>query len=156
MIDDDQDVVQIGSPAGTYPPLFDVVVGWTSRLFSPYRALYGMRLCSVLMCAALLASALASARSLGRTRVAVGGVVLAVTPMTLFLAGSINPNGLDIAAAIATFAVLLDLLTRRGAPATRLLVRAVVVASCFVAASTAEPAVLRAGHRGRHGGGADA
>ena len=93
-----------------------------------------MRLCSVLMSAALLASALASARSLGRTRLAVGEVVLAITPMTLFLAGSVNPNGLEIAASIATFVVLLDLLTRRGPPPTRLLVRAVVVASCFVAA----------------------
>ena len=139
VIDDDQAIVQIGSPAGTYPPLFYAAVGWTSRLLSPYRAIYGMRLCSVLMCAALLASALASARSLGRTRLAVGGVVLAVTPMTLFLAGSVNPNGLEIAASIATFVVLLDLLTRRGAPPTRLLVRALVVASCFVAARPLSP-----------------
>ncbi len=139
VIDDDEAVVQIGSPAGTYPPLFYAAVGWTSRLFSPYRALYAMRLCSVLMCAAILASALASARSLGRTRLAVGGVVLAVTPMTLFLAGSINPNGLEIAAAIATLVVFLDLLTRRGPPSTRLLVRAVVVASCFVAARPLSP-----------------
>ncbi len=151
------DVVEIGSPVGDYPPLFYALTGWPSRLFEPKWALYAMRLCSVLVGAALLASALSSARSLGRWRagaevvgdsegvengsgatrsggLGVIGVTLALTPMCLFLIGSVNPNGIEIAAAITTFAAVLDLATRRGAPPGRLLVRVVVASTFFVTA----------------------
>ncbi len=127
------------SPAGWYPPLYYIAVGWPGRLLSPYRALYAMRLCSVAIGAALLASAMASAFRLARSKFVVVGVALAATPTALFLIGSINPNGFEIAAGIATWVTVLDLLTRRGPPSPRLIVRVTVVSACMLLARPLSP-----------------
>ncbi len=70
-----------------------------------------MRLCSVLVGAALLASGLASAREATSGRFTVAGAALAATPMAFFLIGSINPSGFEIAAAFATWLAWLELLS---------------------------------------------
>jgi hypothetical protein len=72
---------------------------------------------------------------LGRGLV-IGGVALAVTPMTFFLMGSINPNGLEIVAALCFWLSLLNLLTESGRAPGRLL--APLVASAVLLA-TARP-----------------
>jgi hypothetical protein len=137
----DRTIVPATTEAGTYPPLFYVVVGWPSRLLSPFRALYAMRVCSVLVCAALLASALLSAMRLGRGLV-IAGVALAVTPMTLFLIGSINPNGLEIAAALCLWLSWLNLLEEAGPAPGRLLARLVASAILLAAARPLSPLYL--------------
>jgi hypothetical protein len=141
---------------GAYPPTYYLLVGWPSRFLEPRIAVYAMRACSVLVAAALLASGLASARAFrrvpsrsGRARVAgvaVAGAALAVTPITLFLVGSVNPNGFEIAAAFCVWLSLLDLMGRvlepGERPSTRLLVR--VALSCALLAGTRplSPAML--------------
>jgi hypothetical protein len=132
-------MVEAPSYTGTYPPLYYALVGWPSRLLSPYRALYAMRLCSVLASAALLASAFASLRRLAPGGAGVTAVALSVTPIVLFLMGSINPSGFEIAAALATWAALLDLLRRRGPVSIRLTTRVVVATTCFAAARPLSP-----------------
>ena len=135
----DGNIVGVGSPAGTYPPLYYILVGWPSRMLSPYRALYAMRACSVLLGALLLASATASASALARRPVVTLGVGLALTPTALFLIGSVNPNGFEVAAAVATWVTLLDVLTRPGGPTPRLLARAAVASVCFLLARPISP-----------------
>ncbi|MBX3287335.1 MAG: DUF2142 domain-containing protein [Actinobacteria bacterium] len=66
--------------------------------------MYLMRLLSIVPVAALLASAARSLREGGRDRLAALGLVVAVTPMVLYLAASTNPSGLETAAAIAAWA----------------------------------------------------
>ena len=47
-----------------------------------------------------------------RPGLALAGVLVAVTPMTLFLAGSVNPSGFEIATGIALWAHVLAVARR--------------------------------------------
>ncbi|MGZ4785081.1 MAG: DUF2142 domain-containing protein [Acidimicrobiales bacterium] len=135
-----------------YPPTYYLLVGWPSRFLDPEVAVYAMRACSVLVAAALLASGLASARAIRRVPsesghrrvagVAVAGAALAVTPITLFLVGSVNPNGFEIAAGFCVWLSALDLLGRRDRPPTRLIVRFVLSAALLGGARPLSPAML--------------
>jgi len=135
----DTTLVAAPSYTGTYPPLYYALVGWPSLVLSPYRALYAMRLCSVLASAALLASAFASVRRLAPGGAGMAAVALSVTPIVVFLMGSINPSGFEIAAALATWASVLDLLRRRGPVSARLAARVVIATTCFAAARPLSP-----------------
>ncbi len=121
--------------AGAYPPLYYLLVGWPSRLLAPQPAIYAMRMIGALLAAALLASGLASATQIGRRRLVVTGAALALTPMALYLAGVVNPNGLEIAGAFCLWLAALDLLScaDRSARAPARLVGRVVVAAAVVA-----------------------
>lgn len=146
------DLVTWETYVGAYPPTYYLLVGWPSRFLEPRMAVYAMRACSVLVAAALLASGLASARSFrsspngsGHRRVAgvaVAGAALAVTPITLFLVGSVNPNGFEIAAAFCVWLSALDLLGRQGRPPTRLLVRVALSAALLAGTRPLSPAML--------------
>jgi len=93
-----------------------------------------MRTMSVLACAALLASACASALHRPRRRIAIAGVLVAATPMTWYLGGTVNPNGTEIAAAIALWATVLPLaLADSGESDGRLVARAGVALTLLVA-----------------------
>lgn len=91
---------------GRYPPTFYGLVGWPTLFDTGTTGIYLMRFINVAVCAALLATALACAREARRFRLAALGVALAATPQVFFLAGSVNPNGLEIAAAICLWTVL--------------------------------------------------
>ena len=70
-----------------------------------------MRVLNALAFSALVASAFASALHRRRRSWALAGVAIATTPMAWYLGGTINPNGTEIAAAIALWATLLALAT---------------------------------------------
>jgi hypothetical protein len=89
------------SYVGTYTPVYYALVGWPTRQADPYVGLYGMRAASSALTAALLASALVSARGVGRRPLLYAGFALALTPASLFLAGVVNPSGPEIAGALA-------------------------------------------------------
>jgi hypothetical protein len=57
------------------------------------------------------------------------GVILAATPMTFFLAGSVNPNGLEIASAICFWTTFGVALTLRERPVSRSLYLAVLISA---------------------------
>ena len=96
-----------GSSAGRYPPLFYGLVGWGGRLWDGPSGVHAMRLASAALCGALVASAVwALARVVDR-RLALAGVLVAWVPTAAFLAGSVNPNGFEVAAAVATWAAVL-------------------------------------------------
>ena len=84
-------------PNGTYQPAAYFAPASLVRLgASATSALLFGRLAIVLACASLLLLALRALGSQG-----VSGLLLAWTPMTAFLAGMLNPSGLEIFAAIA-------------------------------------------------------
>jgi hypothetical protein len=86
-----------------YPPLYYSIVGLPSLLGVGEVELYLMRLVSALLSSAFVALAVATAVAWSRHRVVVVGVVVATTPMVLFLGGVVNPAGLETSAAIATW-----------------------------------------------------
>ena len=101
-----------------------------------------MRFVSALVCAALLASGLTSALAVGRGRVLMATAVLGVTPLALSLAGSINPNGVEIAAAFCVWLSLLALGTGSAPIAPRLIVRAAVASVVLAMARPLSPLIL--------------
>lgn len=89
--------------AGNYNPLYYLVVGLPSRILSGEPALYGMRILSGLMSSAFLTVALLAAARLRRSSWPIVASVVALTPMVLYLSGSINPNSLEIVTTAAFF-----------------------------------------------------
>jgi len=144
-IGSDSTLAPATTEAGAYPPLYYVLVGWPSRLLAPQPAVYAMRMIGALLAAALLASGMTSATQIGRRRLVVTGAALALTPMAIYLAGVVNPNGLEIAGAFCLWLAALDLLARADrterAP-TRLVVRVVVAAVVVASMRPLSPAFL--------------
>lgn len=98
---------------GAYNPIYYYLVGWPTLLTDHGEVgVYGMRIASALLCSALLAWAFQAALSSRRRRWIPLGLMVAAGPMVLYLAGSVNPNGLEIASAAALWAALLRLLER--------------------------------------------
>ncbi len=86
-------------------PAYYLVVGIPTLFSTPGAGqIHLMRFVSVLLASALLASAFATARSARERPLAVAGLLVALTPSVLFLAASVNPSGLEIAAAIGVWA----------------------------------------------------
>jgi hypothetical protein len=91
--------LQVESAVATYDPLPSVVPGLATLVvtWSAIASLRAARIAGVLLALALLALGLACGRD-SWTRV---GVCLALTPGTLFVLASVNPNSLEIAGAVA-------------------------------------------------------
>jgi hypothetical protein len=95
--------------AGLYNPLYYVAVGWPSLLFHDTAGIYAMRVVSALLTALFLALAFAITSTLPQRRLAMLSYALAVTPMLLFLGGTVNPNSLEAAATLAVFVAMLSI-----------------------------------------------
>jgi predicted membrane protein DUF2142 len=128
-----------GTTAGAYPPAYYALVGWPSRFLSVRAALYSMRIVSALLCAALFASGLVSARKASSGPLIFAGAALAITPTTLFLGSSINPNGAEIAAAFCVWTSLLAVCASPAAVSRRLLLRLTVASVLLVSLRTLSP-----------------
>lgn len=106
---DSEKIVQATTAAGRYHPAYYLATGWPSLLVDGPKGLYLMRFVSALLCSALLASAVVTAAEWRRRSLAVLGVLAAATPMTLYVAGMVNPSGGEIAAGILVWTALLSL-----------------------------------------------
>lgn len=107
---DPERTVDSATMAGKYNPLYYAVVGLPTLLPPGDGVLYLMRLVSAGLCAFLLAlgfRAVAQTPAPAWTVLGVGG---ALTPMVVFLCSSVNPAGVEIAAAFALWAQMLTLL----------------------------------------------
>jgi hypothetical protein len=105
------------TPTGTYQPLPYLLPALVSRVDAdPNRLAHAMRAARALLALALLATALLVLWVPGARGLPALGVLVATTPMVLFLVSTLNPSGLEIAAAIAFFACLLRLARGERAP----------------------------------------
>lgn len=87
--------------AGRHPPAYYVAVGAASRPYPPGSgSVYLMRLLGVLVTGAFVASAVVALRRVAAPRLAAVGLLVAITPMVLFVSGVVNPSALEIASAI--------------------------------------------------------
>lgn len=94
---------------GRYPPLYYVLVGLPTLLFVSVKGIYGARLMSAALSAAMLALAVVSVRRCRGRPLLGAGLSLAATPMVLYLAGVINPSGLEVSSAISGWAAAMAL-----------------------------------------------
>jgi hypothetical protein len=101
---------RLGTLVATYAPFPYVVPGLAARLgSSPFAGLRLGRLAAATLCLALLALAAALAWDPVSGVTSLLGVVVATTPMVVFLSATVNPSGLEIASAIAFVTALLRL-----------------------------------------------
>jgi hypothetical protein len=93
----------VGSSAGEYPPALHILTGWPTLLAGGLKSLYFMRFANALVCAAMLTIAIRSAALLPAARIVLVGVALAVTPMVLFVSGTVNSSGVAATAGVAAW-----------------------------------------------------
>lgn len=125
---EEQEVI---TAAGRYPPLYYLAVGLPTAIFPSSTGVYLARLVSGAICALLLAWAFSCASARKGSRLPVLGVLLAVTPMVLYLGGSVNPNGVEISAAVSLWVAAL-VIVLDDHPERRVLAQAGVSASILV------------------------
>ncbi len=94
------------STAAVYPPLWYALVGGGARLIDQATSQRVYRAVAGLLCAVLVAAAFAVARR-SRSRRFAPLLLLALPPMALFLAGTVNPNGFEIAAFVLLWGLCL-------------------------------------------------
>lgn len=117
--------VELGAASGTstfntwvgaYNPLYYYLVGWPSLIFDGSAGIYAMRIASALLGSLFIAFAFQAAMAGIRSRWMPLGIAFAAAPMTVYLLGAVNPNGAEIAAAVALWATLPRLLDSFGGP----------------------------------------
>ncbi len=85
------------STATNYPPLFHFLAGLPSLLFSGLSGAYVMRVWMAVICSGLLALSGAVLFHRYKSSFVLLGWGISITPMTLFLSGTVNPSGLATA-----------------------------------------------------------
>lgn len=85
---------------GRYPPAYSLLVGWPTLLSNAPATLYAVRLLGLLLAAGLVGSAVAMALRRRRPMLAAATAVVA-TPMAITTVVAVNPNGLELAGALA-------------------------------------------------------
>jgi hypothetical protein len=90
---------------------------------------------SVLIMAAFIATTITALQRAALPRVIAVGVLFAITPMVLFVGSSVNPNGPEIAAAVAFWVCALVLVSNVRDGIDRRLVTAAGIAGCVLALS---------------------
>lgn len=119
--------------AGLYNPIYYAAVGWPTLLMDGFEAVYAMRLVSALLTSVFLATAFSAVSMLPRNKWALLTLSAGVTPMTLFLNGSVNPNSLEYGTTAAIVANLLLLLRRPEGPLPLVHVATVTAAAALLA-----------------------
>lgn len=80
-----------------YPPAFYAVSGAPTRLIGGLGGAYAVRLWLAGLCSVILVAAISRLRALRDDDLGVVALLVALTPMSIFLMSSINPSGLSIA-----------------------------------------------------------
>jgi hypothetical protein len=107
------DLLAVQTSAGLYNPMYYALVGWPTLLTDdPSVAIYAMRALTALLCGFFFAIAGTTLLSIAGPLLGLLAYLAILTPTTVFLAGSVNPNALEISAAAALLAVLLALVRR--------------------------------------------
>jgi hypothetical protein len=124
--------VGLGYPGGTnfsddwvstYNPIYYYAVGWVTLIFDGNAGVYAMRILSALFCSALLAGAFVAALGARRARWMPAGLAFLAAPMGMFLAGSVNPQGIEVCAGALLTVALLRLVEAHVSPEEILLSR---------------------------------
>jgi hypothetical protein len=127
-------LVEAVTPAGLYNPVFYALVGWPSVVFSNVTGIYAMRIVGDLIATLFLALSFGMIAQWRRPTLPIIGLVVAVTPMVVFLNGTVNPNSVEIAATLTAFVGMLSIV-REPAPELLPLRSALVFAGAAIAAN---------------------
>src|SRR5712692_9450016 len=96
-----------------HPPTYYGVVGVVSWLYRPGSGtVYLMRFLGALMAGAFIATAITDLRRSAAPRLVAAGLLIAITPMVLFMSSLVHPSGPEIAASVALWVCGLVLVSR--------------------------------------------
>jgi hypothetical protein len=109
------------------------LLGLPSLLIPDRNGMLAMRVMVALTGAALLASAALSALRRPNRSLAIVGVLAGATPMAWYIGGMVNPNGLEIAAAVAAWATVLPLALGDSRETDGRLITRFAIALCLLA-----------------------
>ncbi|MCW2709570.1 MAG: putative rane protein [Frankiales bacterium] len=127
--------VEVGTTAGRYPPAYYALTGLPTLVVQGVASDRAARVVSGLLCALLLAAAITWCAG----DLAALAVLFAVTPMVLFLSAVVNPSGVEVAAAVASWAALIRLVRDQGPVRRKQLLALTAVLSALVLARPISP-----------------
>jgi hypothetical protein len=126
----------VATSAARHPPAYYGVVGVASWLFAPGEAVvYLMRFIGALIMGAFAATAITAVRRAAAPRIVAAGVLLAFTPMTLFVSGVVNPSVSEVAASLTFWVAGLVLVSGSHEQLDKRLVTVLGIAGCVLALS---------------------
>nr|WP_240898230.1 DUF2142 domain-containing protein [Agromyces luteolus] len=99
---------------GAYNPVYYALVGWPSLLIGGDAGVIAMRVVSALLGALFVGAAFQLAMAGTRARWMPLALAFSALPMCVYLMGSVNPNGLEIAASVALWVGVLRLFEAHG------------------------------------------
>ncbi|MEY9951169.1 DUF2142 domain-containing protein [Leifsonia sp. EB34] len=135
-------IVVSGHTAGANSPGWYALTGVPSLFLTGDKGLYAMRMVNSLLCAAMIGVIFMGLTLLRKPRWALIAAYAAITPMTLYLGGTMNPNGVEALSAGALFVSLTVLLSRMVTGRRLAAVLAGVGASTFLLVGTRNIALL--------------
>lgn len=101
--------VEVASAASTYNPVFYWLVGSAATPFSGADALYAMRIATAVLCAFLVGLAAWTITRWSRSLWPCAGLVVALSPVAVFSASVVAPDGPEMCAALLLWVSLLGL-----------------------------------------------
>lgn len=119
-------IVASATTAGLYNPLYYALVGWPALVDGDSSGVYAMRIMSAVLSSAFFALAVMMVATWRRRALPLMALGAAATPMVLFLAGTVNPNPLEITAVLAAFIAVLSVVIE---PNPALLTQRTVIAA---------------------------
>jgi hypothetical protein len=131
---DESEIVETTTTAGLYNPLYYLIVGWPSLIAPDASGMYAMRIVSGVAVSLLLGLAVALVSRWRRPVLPMLGLLVAMTPMVLFLNGTVNPNSMENAAVLTTFVAMMTIVRQPDHPRFGWLA-AIVVVSATIAAN---------------------
>ncbi len=91
------DGTSVATKTRDYPPLFHAVAAVPAVVFSGLEGAYAMRLWMAFVCCALLAWAAVLLLRPGRSRWLLLGLLMGLTPVSVFVMSTVNPSGMTVA-----------------------------------------------------------
>lgn len=109
---DDAQIVDATTTAGKYNPVYYLLVGTPSLVFTDATGIYAMRILSGVLVSVFLALTAMMLAAWTRRTVPVIAFGAATTPMVFFLSGSVNPNAIEVTATLAAFTAVMAVILR--------------------------------------------
>lgn len=106
------ETVTTETSAGYYNPVYYALVGWPTLIFTGDTGLYGVRIVSALISSAMLACAFMLVATWRRRSIPAVGLLVALTPMVIYVNGVVNPSAFEISGSLAVFAAMLSIVTQ--------------------------------------------
>jgi hypothetical protein len=112
LVGDPWETVTAPTTAGYYNPVYYAVVGWPTLILQSGSGLYAMRFVSAVVTTGLLALSFMLVFTWKRRALPLIGLVAAVTPMVIYVAGVVNPSAFEIAGTLTTFVAITTIITQ--------------------------------------------